>query len=136
MVLLEGVLNTTMAGVTSISSTMSVSPIFLIIVVMIAIILTLFMIYKSFRLFISGAIVTGILVGIYKLAGGIVNNHISGDGTQWNLLWISVAFVIVSIMVGAILYTIPSTNQLLKSFDEDKSIVTKKNKKNKGEKNG
>lgn len=113
------VYNTSMSGLQTMSS-FSLLPI--TIVVMIALIATLLVVFKNFRLFLMGAISTGATYGIYRLAKTIANNKISGDGTIWNnWLW-ATGFVVVSIIVGALLYTIPSVNKFIKSFDKEEKV--------------
>lgn len=105
------VYNTTISGL---QTTSSFSPLALTIIIMIAIIVTIFIVSVRFKMFLIGAFVCGISYGIYRLARTIANNKISGDGVIFNnWLW-ATGFVIVSIVVGAILYTIPAVKKFIK----------------------
>jgi hypothetical protein len=126
------VYNTSMVGLQTMSS---FSPVALTVVVMIAIVLTIFIVSIRFRMFLIGAAATGIGYGIYCLARTIVTSKISGDGTIWNnWVWATI-FVIVSIVVGAIMYSIPSVNQWMKGFDDKEVVAEVAIKKDKESKN-
>jgi hypothetical protein len=110
------VYNTSMAGL---QTTSSFSPLALTIVIMVAIIITVIIVSIRFRLFLMGAAVTGATYGIYCLARSIANNKISGDGALFNNWVWATGFVVVSIFVGAALYTIPAVNKFIKGLDNE-----------------
>jgi hypothetical protein len=76
---------------------------FITFVVFVLVIVTIFLLSKNFRQFICGAVVTGLLFGVYSFSRWVGKSAEVGDFNPLKWVGIVGGFIVVSIIVGRLL---------------------------------